>query len=67
MEPRVVARLDKGAVCGLWTWTSRKTTRRKVWDEVACEFKVRYNYAPRLQEEWLFVPVPDASVPRGVV
>jgi hypothetical protein len=38
-----------------------------VWDEAAGEFKIRYNYAPRLREEWLFVPVPDAGVPRGVV
>jgi site-specific DNA recombinase len=28
--------------------------------------KIRYNYAPRPKEEWLFVPVPDASIPRGV-
>jgi site-specific DNA recombinase len=67
VEPGVAARLDRGAVYGLWTWNTRKTTRRKVWDETAGEFKVRYNYAPRPQEEWLFVPVPDAGVPREVV
>jgi hypothetical protein len=33
VEPGVAARLDKGAVYGLWTWNTRKTTRRKVWDE----------------------------------
>jgi hypothetical protein len=38
--------LDKGAVYGLWTWNTRKTTRRKVWDEAAGEFKFRYDYAP---------------------
>jgi recombinase len=64
VEPGVAARLDKGAVYGLWTWNTRKTTRRKVWDEAAGEFKIRYNYAPRPREEWLFVPVPDAGVPR---
>jgi site-specific DNA recombinase len=67
VEPGVAARLDKGAVYGLWTWNTRKTTRRKVWDETAGEFKIRYNYAPRPQKEWLFVPVPDAGVPREVV
>jgi site-specific DNA recombinase len=67
VEPAVAARLDKGAVYGLWTWNTRKTTRRKVWDETAGEFKVRYNYAPRPREEWLFVPVPDAGVSREVV
>ena len=67
VEPGVAARLDRGSVYGLWTWNTRKTTRRKVWDEMAGEFKVRYNYAPRPQEEWLFVPVPDAGVPREVV
>jgi hypothetical protein len=60
-------RLDKGAVYGLWTWNTRKTTRRKVWDEAAGEFKFRYDYAPRPREEWVFVPVPDASVSREVV
>ncbi len=67
VEPAVAARLDKGAVYGLWAWNTRKTTRRKVWDEGAGEFKIRYNYAPRPREEWLFVPVPDAGIPREVV
>src|SRR5215213_9050171 len=67
VEPGVAARLDKGAVYGLWTWNTRKTTRRKVWDETAGEFKIRYNYAPRPREEWLVVPMPDAGVPREVV
>jgi site-specific DNA recombinase len=67
VEPGVAARLDKGAVYGLWTWNTRKTTRRKVWDEAAGEFKIRYNYVPRSREEWLVVPVPDAGVPREVV
>jgi site-specific DNA recombinase len=67
VEPGVAARLDKGAVYGLWTWNTRKTIRRKVWDETAGAFKIRYNYAPRPREEWLFVPVPDAGVPREIV
>src|SRR5918998_5648547 len=67
VAPGVAARLDKEAVYGLWTWNTRKTTRRKVWDETAGEFKIRYNYAPRPQEEWLYVPVPDAGVSREVV
>jgi hypothetical protein len=46
VEPGVAARLDKGAAYGLWTWNTRKTTRRKVWDETTGEFKIRYNYAP---------------------
>jgi site-specific DNA recombinase len=67
VAPGVAARLDKEAVYGLWTWNTRKTTRRKVWDETAGEFKIRYNYAPRPREEWLYVPVPDAGVSREVV
>src|SRR5829696_134679 len=67
VEPGVAARLDKGAVYGLWTWNTRKTTRRKVWDGTAGEFKIRYSYTPRPREEWLVVPVPDAGVPREVV
>ena len=67
VAPGVAARLDKGAVYGLWTWNTRKTTRRKVWDETAGEFKVRYTYKPRPRDEWLFVPVPDAGIPREVV
>jgi site-specific DNA recombinase len=67
MEPGVAARLDKAASYGLWTWNTRKTTRRKVWDEAASEFKVRYNNTPRPREEWIFVPVPDAGVSREVV
>ncbi len=58
---------DKGAVYGLWTWNTRKTTRRKVWDEGAGEFKIRYSYKRRPREEWLFVPVPDAGIPWEVV
>ncbi len=68
VEPGVAARLDKGIPYGLWTWNTRKTTRRKVWDAAAAgEFKIQYHYAPRPREEWLFVPVPDAGIPRGVV
>jgi site-specific DNA recombinase len=67
VKPGVAARLDKGAVYGLWTWNTRKTTRHKVWDETTSKFKMRYNYTPRPQEEWLVVPVPDAGVPREVV
>jgi site-specific DNA recombinase len=67
VAPGVAARLDKGALYGLWAWNTRKTTRCKVWDETAGEFKIRYNYAPRPREEWLFVPVPDAGIPRTVV
>ena len=67
VESGVAARLDREAVYGLWTWNTRKTTRRKVWHEGAGEFKIRYNYAPRPREEWLFVPVPDAGIPREVV
>jgi len=67
VEPVVAARLDKGLLYGLWTWNTRKTTRRKEWDEAAGEFKIQYHYAPRPREEWLFVPVPDAGIPRGVV
>jgi site-specific DNA recombinase len=66
VEPGVAARLDREALYGLWTWNTRKTTRRKVWDEGAGECKIRYNYTPRPREEWLFVPVPDAGIPRGV-
>ena len=67
VESGVAARLDQGAVYGLWTWNTRKSTRRKVWDETAGEFKIRYSYVPRPREEWLFVPVPDAGVSRAVV
>src|SRR3712207_593833 len=67
VEPSVAVRLDREALYGLWTWNMRKTTRRKVWDEAAGDFKIRYNYAPRPKKEWLFVPVPDAGIPRKVV
>src|SRR5215204_3560833 len=67
VEPGVAARLDKGASYGLWTWNTRKTTRRKVWDEAASEFKVRYSNTSRPKEEWIFVPVPDAGVSQKVV
>ena len=35
VESEVAARLDKGTVYGLWTWNTRKTMRRKAWDETA--------------------------------
>jgi site-specific DNA recombinase len=63
----VAYRCELRAVYGLWAWNTRKARRRKVWDETAGEFKIRYSYAPRPREEWLFVPVPDAGVPREVV
>jgi hypothetical protein len=66
-----------GAECGcrawreviyeIWAWDTRKTTRRKAWDEGAGEFKSRYSYAPRPREEWLFVRVSDAGILREVV
>lgn len=67
VEPAVAARLAGEALYGLWTWNTRKTTRREVWDEGAGKFKIRYNYSPRPREEWLFVPVPDAGISRAVV
>jgi len=67
VEPGVVGRLDREVLYGLWAWDTRKTTRRKVWDEKDGEFKIRYHYAPRPKEEWLFVPVLDAGVPREIV
>ena len=67
VEPAVAARLDREAAYGLWAWNTRKSTRRKAWDEAAGEFKIRYSYAPRPREEWLFVPVPDAGIPEEVV
>src|SRR5215218_4426735 len=67
VEPEVASRLDKRASYGLWTWNTRKTTRRKVWDETAGGFKVRYKNAPCPREEWLFLPVPEAGVSREVV
>jgi hypothetical protein len=67
VDPNVAARLDREALYGLWAWNTRKTTRRKVWDETGGKFKIHYNYAPRPKEEWLFVPVPNAGVPKRVV
>jgi DNA invertase Pin-like site-specific DNA recombinase len=67
LDPGVAARLDREAVYGLWAWNTRKTTRRKVWDEGTGEFRIRYSYTPRPREEWLFVPVPDAGIPRELV
>ena len=67
VEQAVAARLDKRAVYGLWAWNTRKSTRRKVWDEAAGEFKIRYSYSPRPREEWLFVPVPDAGMLEEIV
>jgi site-specific DNA recombinase len=67
VDPSVASRLDREALYGLWAWNTRKTTRRKVWDETAGKFKIRYTYAPRPKEEWLFVPVPDAGVLKTVV
>jgi site-specific DNA recombinase len=67
VEPGVAMRLDREAAYGLWAWNTKKTTRRKVWDEGAGEFKIRYSYKRRPREEWLFVPVPDAGISREVV
>ncbi|MGI8859246.1 MAG: recombinase family protein [Rubrobacteraceae bacterium] len=67
VEPAVAALLDENGLYGLWTWNTRKTTRRKVWDEAAGEFKIRYSYAPRPREEWLFVPVPGAGITETVI
>lgn len=67
VDPSVAARLDDNSVYGLWAWNTRKTTRRKVWDQGAGNYKTRYSYESRPREEWLFVPVPDAGIPREVV
>ena len=66
VEPGVAMRLDREAAYGLWAWNTKKTTRRKVWDEGAGEFKIHYSYKRCPREEWLFVPVPDAGIPREV-
>ena len=67
VEPAVAARLEEGRLYGLWAWNTRKSTRRKEWDESAGEFKVRYTKTTRPREEWLFVPVPAAGIPAEVV
>src|SRR5918997_1422172 len=63
VEPAVAARLEEGRSYGLWAWNTKKSTRRKEWDESAGEFKVRYTKTTRPREEWLFVPVPAAGIP----
>ena len=35
VEPAVAARLEEGRLYGLWAWNTRKSTRRKKWDESA--------------------------------
>ena len=67
VEPAVAARLEEGCLFGLWAWNTRKSTRRKGWDESAGEFKIRYTKTPPPREEWLFVPVPTAGIPAAVV
>ena len=67
VEPAVAARLEEGRLYGLWAWNTRKSTRRKEWDESAGEFKIRYTKTARPREEWLFVPVPAAGIPAEVV
>ena len=67
VEPEVAARLEKGRLYGLWAWNTRKSTRRKEWDEAAGEFKIRYTKTTRPREDWLFVPVPAAGIPAEVV
>jgi len=67
VEPEVAARLEKGRLYGLWAWNTRKSTRRKEWDEAAGEFKIRYTKTTRAREDWLFVPVPAAGIPAEVV
>src|SRR5918998_974673 len=67
VEPAVAARLEEGRSYGLWAWNTKKSTRRKEWDESAGEFKVRYTKTTRPREEWLFVPVPASGLPAGGV
>ncbi len=67
VEPAVATRLEEGRFYGLWAWNTKKSTRRKEWDESAGEFKVRYTKTTRPREEWLFVPVPAAGIPAEVV
>jgi len=67
VEPAVAARLEEGRLYGLWAWNTRKSTRRKEWDESAGEFKIRYTKTTRPREEWLFVPVPASGIPAEVV
>src|SRR4028118_308617 len=67
VEPAVAARLEGECLYGLWAWNTRKSTRRKEWNDSAGEFKVRYTKMTRPREEWLFVPVPAAGISAEVV
>ncbi len=63
----VSAELDPESFYGLWTFNRRKTTKRREWSEDKNKYVNRYKSVQNPRGEWLFVPVPDAGIPREVV
>jgi site-specific DNA recombinase len=69
VAPEVLARLDPERCYGIWWFNRRKTvtTQTSVIGRNGKEYKRQTKRTPRVREEWIAVPVPDAGIPRGWV
>jgi site-specific DNA recombinase len=70
VRSEVASRLDPEKCYGIWWFNRRRstTTQISVPDRNGGRrYKQRVRYVIRPREEWIAVPVPDSSVPRGIV
>jgi site-specific DNA recombinase len=70
LPPEVAARLDPARHYGVWWFNRHRTTTTQVAvqdGDGRKRYRRRTSYAPKPEDEWIAVPIPDAGIPRGWV
>jgi site-specific DNA recombinase len=69
LAPEVAARLDPSKKYGIWWYNRRRLVQRQVARDGANGriYRKTSKLSHRPPEEWIAVPVPDASIPRKLV
>jgi site-specific DNA recombinase len=63
----VASRLKPGRRYGLWPYGTRTVKVSREWDAERGDYRNRYAYSRRPEEELAYVPVPDSGIPRETV
>jgi hypothetical protein len=63
--PEVAARLDRNKLYGVWWYSRRHVTERRVRENGDYKRRTKSLWKPR--NEWIGVPMPDAGIPRELV
>jgi len=65
LAPEVVARLDQNRFYGVWWYSRRHVTERRIRENGDYKKRTKSLWKPR--NEWIGVPVPNSGIPRELV